>query len=89
MATGLPIVATAADGTAEAVAQGINGILTPPGEPKVLAGMLLQLLQNPALAQQMGAAGRARVDEFSDTRMVAQIDALYRALLREKGVDKR
>ncbi len=86
MATGLPIVATAADGTAEAVEQGVNGILTPPGEPKMLAGMVLQLLQNPALAQQMGAAGLARVAAFSDTRMVAQIDALYRELLAAKGV---
>ena len=86
MATGLPIVATAADGTAEAVSQGVNGILTPPGEPQALAGMLLQLLQNPALAQQMGAEGRTRVDEFSDTRMVAQIDALYRDLLTAKGI---
>lgn len=86
MATGLPIVATAADGTAEAVTQGVNGFLTPPGDPQILAGMVLQLLQNPALAQQMGAAGRARVDEFSDTRMVAQIDALYRELLAAKGI---
>ncbi len=86
MATGLPIVATAADGTAEAVQQGVNGILTPPGEPMALAGMLLQLLQNPTLAKQMGEAGRARVDEFSDKRMVAQIDALYRALLAAKGI---
>ncbi len=86
MATGLPIVATAADGTAEAVTQGVTGFLTPPGDPEILAGMLLQLLQNPALAQRMGAAGRARADEFSDTRMVAQIDALYRELLAQKGI---
>jgi glycosyltransferase involved in cell wall biosynthesis len=85
MATGLPIVATAADGTAEAVTPGVNGFLTPPGDPDALAGMVLQLMAQPELARAMGAAGRARVDEFSDRRMVAQIDALYRELLLAKG----
>ena len=86
MATGLPIVATAADGTAEAVEQGVNGIFTPPGEPKMLAGMVLQLLQTQHWRSRSGAAGLARVAAFSDTRMVAQIDALYRELLAAKGV---
>lgn len=81
MATGLPLVATATDGSAEAVIDGVNGLLVPPGEPAQLAQALIRLLNDPALAQQMGAAGRAQVDEFSDKRMVAQIEALYRQLL--------
>lgn len=87
MATGLPIVATAADGTAEAVTEGVNGFLTPPGDPDALAERLLRLLDAPALAQRMGAEGRARVDEFGDRRMIEQIDALYRTLLARKGIE--
>jgi len=85
MATGLPIVATAADGTAEAVTPGANGFLTPPGDPDTLADMVLQLLQNPDMAERMGKEGKARVDEFSDRRMVAKIDSHYRSLLENKG----
>jgi glycosyltransferase involved in cell wall biosynthesis len=85
MASGLPIVATAADGSAEAVESGVTGFLTPPGDPGTLAGMVMQLLHNPGLAQRMGSTGKARVEEFSDRRMIAQIDALYRDLLVREG----
>lgn len=86
MASGLPIVATAADGTAEAVSDGLNGFLTPPGDPVALAQRLLDLLANPALARRLGQAGRERAAEFGDRRMVAQIDALYRELLAAKNL---
>ncbi|MGL4648127.1 MAG: glycosyltransferase, partial [Caldilineaceae bacterium] len=73
-------------GTAEAVSPGVNGFLTPPGDPDTLAGLVLQVLHNPALARKMGTAGLARVEEFSDRRMVALIDDLYRTLLARKGI---
>ncbi len=86
MATGLPIVTTACDGCVEAVEDGVNGLQTPPGAPSALAQALLRLLQDPALARRMGAAGRARAAEFSDHRMVSQIAALYTELLKHKGL---
>ena len=86
MATSLPIVATACDGSAEAIEEGVNGFLVAPGEPAALAERLCQLLAQPALAQQMGAAGYVRAEEFSDQGMVKAIDALYRALLAAKGI---
>ncbi|MBN1813018.1 MAG: glycosyltransferase family 4 protein [Anaerolineae bacterium] len=81
MAAGLAIVATAVDGNAEAVEDGVNGFLTPPGDPQALADALLRLLDDPALAAQMGAAGRERADEFGARKMVDDIAALYEALL--------
>jgi glycosyltransferase involved in cell wall biosynthesis len=86
MATGLPLVATATDGSAEAVQDGINGLLVPPSDPARLAQALLRLLNEPTLARQMGEAGRASVEEFSDYKMVAQIDALYCQLLNAKKI---
>lgn len=86
MATSLPIVATACDGSAEAITEGENGFLVPPGEPQVLAERLCQLIAEPALAKQMGRAGYARVAEFSDRGMVAAIAKLYRELLTKKGI---
>ncbi len=81
MAAGLPIVATAVDGNAEAVTDGVNGLLTPPGDPASLAAALLRLLDDPPLARQMGEAGRARAEEFDAHRMVEDIAALYESLM--------
>jgi glycosyltransferase involved in cell wall biosynthesis len=81
MAAGLAIVATAVDGNAEAVEDGVNGFLTPPGDAETLAGGLLHLLDDPALAAQMGAAGRERAGEFGARKMVDDIAALYETLL--------
>jgi glycosyltransferase involved in cell wall biosynthesis len=86
MAAGLPIVATAVDGNTEAVIDGLNGFLTPPGEPAALAQALLHLLEDDALAQRMGRAGQARVDEFGAHKMVQDIEALYEQLLAQKGI---
>ena len=84
MAAGLPIVATAVDGNAEAVADGINGFLTPPGDPQAMAIALLRLLEDPTLASRFGEAGQARADEFSAQKMIRDIAALYEALLAER-----
>lgn len=89
MATSLPVVATACDGSAEAIETGVNGFLVPPGEPTQLAERLCDLLEQPALAQQMGSAGYARVEEFSVRGMVKAIAALYAELLKTKGVQAR
>jgi glycosyltransferase involved in cell wall biosynthesis len=84
MAAGLPIVATAVDGNAEAVTDGVNGLLTSPGDPSAIADAVLQLLEDRALSAQMGDAGRARVGEFGARKMVSDIAALYEALLAEE-----
>jgi glycosyltransferase involved in cell wall biosynthesis len=89
MASGLPVVATAIDGSAEAVTEGVNGLLTPPGNPQALAECVIRLLRDPALAQQMGEAGRTRAIDFDVRTMVAQIAALYETLLAKKRSQKR
>lgn len=82
MATGLPIVATRVGGNPEVVADGETGLLAPVGNPEALAEAMLTLLRDPQRADQMGAAGRQRVEEHFDLRKVAgRYDALYRSLL--------
>jgi len=68
MTAGLPVVATAVDGNAEAVTDGINGFLTSPGDPYAFAEALLKLLADPELAARMGQAGLEMVDEFGARR---------------------
>lgn len=86
MAAGLPIVATAVDGNAEAVADGKNGLLVPPGDPAALAQAVVQLLRDPSKADRMGQDGRACASEFGARKMVDEIAGLYAQLLTQKGI---
>ena len=80
MCAGLPIVATNVDGAAEAVAHGVNGYLTEPGNPKALADFVVEILNDADLRAEMGAAGLVRVDPmFSDLHMTRQVEDLYRS----------
>jgi glycosyltransferase involved in cell wall biosynthesis len=82
MAAGKAVVAAAAGGTVEAVEDGRTGILVPPRDPEALAEGLLLLLRDPALAERMGASGRARVqEEYSLEKMVQSYQDLYDELL--------
>jgi glycosyltransferase involved in cell wall biosynthesis len=84
MATGLPIVATAIDGNAEAVTSGENGLLVPLEDPSALAGAILELLRDPSRAARMGQVGRARAGEFGARKMADEITELYTRLLALK-----
>jgi glycosyltransferase involved in cell wall biosynthesis len=63
MACALPVVATDADGTPEVVQDGITGYLCPMGDLAMLATRCQTLITQPALRQQMGQAGRQRVQQ--------------------------
>ena len=52
-ACGLPVVTVAEGGVRETVIDGVNGLLVE-GEPHKMAAAIERLLQNPALARQMG-----------------------------------
>jgi glycosyltransferase involved in cell wall biosynthesis len=86
MAAGLPVVTTAVDGTVEAVTDGLNGFLTPPGAPAAVASAVLCLLDDAALRGKMGQAGQTRVEEFGGYKMIQDIAALYEALLAERAM---
>jgi phosphatidyl-myo-inositol dimannoside synthase len=59
-AHGLPIVAHDVGGVAEAVIDGVTGLLVPPNRPAQLAAAFEKLIHDPALRQRLGAAGRAQ-----------------------------
>jgi len=85
-AAGRPIVATAVDGSVEAIRDGVDGFLCPPGSPGTIADRVLALLRDPEMAGKMGEEGSASVDEFDRDDMVRRQEELYERLLAEKGL---
>ena len=61
MCAGLPCIATTTGGTPEAVVDGQNGLLVPPGSPEDLAGAVLRLTRSPGLCRDLGARAAADV----------------------------
>jgi glycosyltransferase involved in cell wall biosynthesis len=85
LASGVPVVATAVDGTPEAVVDGVNGYLHAPGDVAGMAGHVLQLLDKPDEARRMGEAGQALPAEFEIREMVRRQETEYAALANSRA----
>jgi glycosyltransferase involved in cell wall biosynthesis len=73
-----PLVATRVGGIPEIVQDGVTGYLVAPRRPDDAAARIIHLLDNPALARQMGAAGRQVVEERFNLRTnVLELLKLY------------
>jgi glycosyltransferase involved in cell wall biosynthesis len=82
MASGLPVVTTDVGGAAEAVVDGVTGLVVPPGDPAALATALEALVADRPLARRLGETGRQRVGEhFSTESMFRSLSAVYTELL--------
>lgn len=60
----LPIISTFEGGIPDIVEDGVTGFLVPQRDIMALADCMEQLILNPELCQQMGAAGRKRYEEL-------------------------
>jgi glycosyltransferase involved in cell wall biosynthesis len=81
-AAGVPVVAFAAGGVPEAVADGDTGLLVEPGNAAGLAEAVILLLDDPNWRRQLGAAAAERIrTRFSPDRMVEAYLELYREVL--------
>jgi glycosyltransferase involved in cell wall biosynthesis len=90
MATGLPIVATAVGGNGEVVLDGATGRLVRASDPAALASALASIARDPALAERLGAAGRARaLAEFSIASMASRHAALLERFARLRSPARR
>jgi colanic acid/amylovoran biosynthesis glycosyltransferase len=63
MATGLPVVSTFHGGIPELVVHEVSGLLVAERDPAALAAALRALIAAPACWEEMGRAGRARVEQ--------------------------
>ena len=83
MACSLPVVATDVGGNAEAVKDGLSGLIVPSDDPAALAAAIVRLLSDSSRAREMGCAGRRLAAErFTTDAMMQQIVRTYARLLR-------
>ena len=81
LASGRPVVATAVDGTPEAVSPGVNGFLFDPGDLSAAAGYILRMIRDPVLYRRLAGAARENIAEFDIDLMLRQQEELYRCLI--------
>ena len=78
MAMGIPVVATAVDGSKELVVDGETGLLVPPKDVNALVEAIEYLIENPGKAKKMGKAGQKRIcDKYSLQKIIEQTMDVY------------
>jgi glycosyltransferase involved in cell wall biosynthesis len=83
MRAGLPVVASAVGGVAEALQDGDSGYLVPRGDVTVLRDRLGRLLSSPGLRDEMGSKGRLRWEQhFTIGQMVEKTFAIYQDVVQ-------
>jgi glycosyltransferase involved in cell wall biosynthesis len=81
MAAGIPVVAANAGGPAELITDGLNGILTRPGDADELAEALRRLASDAALRKELGNEAVSRSMAFTPERTAEKVLAVYQEVL--------
>jgi len=82
MAMEVPVVASALDGIAEVVEDGLDGFLAQPGATEIFAEKICSLLDDPDLAARTGQAASKKIaSRFSASRMCTEVEQIYRRFL--------
>ncbi len=77
MAAGLAIVASDVGGNAEAIRDGVEGLIVPPRAPGLLQEAMRRLAHEEGLRPRLAEAAAARAKDFSLERMRESVEALY------------
>jgi glycosyltransferase involved in cell wall biosynthesis len=81
-AVGTPVVASTVGGSPELVRDGETGHLVPPGDARALAGAIVDIVNDPERARELGRAGQRLVGErYSMDASMALTTSVYRGLL--------
>ncbi len=82
---GVPVIATAVDGTVEVVKDGINGFLIDVNSPKSAASKIIMVSEGALDRERLMQGAKGLADEFSEEKMVSLHRDLYLKLLEEKA----
>ena len=85
-AAGLPVVATADNGSLEQIEDEVSGLFVPHESPEAVAVSVQRLVGDAGLRRRLGAALRAKVAaEYSVAAVVPQWERLFQAVRRPEG----
>ncbi len=85
----LPVVVSDAGGLPENVADGVTGFVVPRRDPDAMAEKLAILINDPELRQEMGLAGRQRVEAlFRLEDQIRAFGSLYDEVCHEDPKDE-
>jgi glycosyltransferase involved in cell wall biosynthesis len=87
-ALGVPVVATAVGGLAEAVTPGVDGLLVAPGDPDALAAAICEAA-DPEVRARLAAGATAAAERFSAATSVARVEAVYESVAEEVHACRR
>jgi glycosyltransferase involved in cell wall biosynthesis len=71
MRAGTPVVLTEVTGSCDTIEHGRSGLFVPPDDPEALAAAVCVLLADAPLRRRLAAAGRARLEDRFDVRVLA------------------
>jgi glycosyltransferase involved in cell wall biosynthesis len=77
MAIGLPVVTTEVGGNPELITDQVTGLLVPYDDKEALSSAISHLLSQPKLRESLALAAKAKVAEFSKTRMLSEVVSLF------------
>jgi glycosyltransferase involved in cell wall biosynthesis len=81
MAAGLVVVAAGEGGPAEIIHDGVDGLLTPPGDVEALARALRGLAAEPVVRRRLGEAAIRRVREFTPESVASNVLDVYQRVV--------
>ena len=86
MAAGTTVVATALDGYRNVATDGVDALLTEPGDVEALAGALRRALTDGELVASLRARGSERATDFAMSTLADRYVAIYRDLVADRPV---
>lgn len=86
-AMGKPLILTNIRGCREVARDGVEALLVPPRDPENLAAAIGRLVRDRGLRDRLGRAARDRAFAcFDEQKISGKLAALYRTLLKRKGI---
>jgi len=88
MAAARAIVASAVDGCAEVLMDGVTGLLVPPRDSAALSNALIRVLADPLLLARLAVAAQIASREYDIDRTVQRIEDLYDEVLAARTLSR-
>ena len=89
MLLGLPVIATYAGGTPSLLDNNKEGLLVQDGDPYAMAGAILEIVENPDFAENLGKSARKRAQErHNPEKILEDLLAIYHQVLSESSIKK-